>query len=613
MVAEKDNQQEMDTTENKQDKKFKEEKDEYPPRSIIIGNYTYTYKDTNKSGFSYRCKFKSLCNFTMTIDSENLDIIIKQESKPIKFKKTSIKYPNHTCKIKENSKSNLDNNTLDNNIITENISYTKKELYKTASILIKQNLHLKPLWHKNNLKNNNIDLSLNKIRNILYSLREEKFPDELYILNDISKITINLGNEENRKNLPFCPMKLNFINYNQNNRQESFIIFGTVWQLKLFFKVTYIFVDATFKTSPRGFYQTLNIMGFVEEIQMPIPLLIIPMTHKSFESYNNIFIIIKNLLENLNMKINFDKYIFITDYEKALRNGIIRNFPKSRFEGCYFHYVKILWCYAKKNGLCTKNRFKYTRLLIFCLKIYPYLVDEEQNNFLKEIKEYFNKIDDKYSEFFLYFDKNWKNNNLLRFQYFSEEKYLFRTNNFLERYHLLLSEIIENFHPKLPYYLDKIKNIIQSYYTDYIDNITKINKKEIYQFDIRKDIVNFIVNFQKRYKKKINFIGLVQMNIEDLVGVSKIVYNFLDIVFGIENSNETEDLIVKNFEDLSKEEQYNYFTKIKFIKNNVCKNLESIEVDNESEKSEEESESSEDIMNQEKSVYSKEGNSNLEI
>ena len=56
----------------------------------------------------------------------------------------------------------------------------------------------------------------------------------------------------------------------------------------------------------------------------------------------------------------------------------------------------------------------------------------------------------------------------------------------MERYHLLLSEIIENFHPKLPYYLDKIKNIIQRYYTDYIDNITKIKKKKFINLILEK-------------------------------------------------------------------------------------------------------------------------------
>ena len=72
-----------------------------------------------------------------------------------------------------------------------------------ARILINQNLELKPLWHKINLNKNHIILPLTKIRDILYSLREEKYPDENYILKDISKITIDLGNEDHLKHLPF--------------------------------------------------------------------------------------------------------------------------------------------------------------------------------------------------------------------------------------------------------------------------------------------------------------------------------------------------------------------------------------------------------------------------
>jgi len=79
-----------------------------------------------------------------------------------------------------------------------------------ARILINQNLELKPLCHKNNLNKNNIILPLTKIRYIFYSLREEKYPDENYILKDISKITIDLGREENLKNLPFCPYNISF-------------------------------------------------------------------------------------------------------------------------------------------------------------------------------------------------------------------------------------------------------------------------------------------------------------------------------------------------------------------------------------------------------------------
>lgn len=44
--------------------------------------------------------------------------------------------------------------------------------------------------------------------------------------------------------------------------------------MKLLSKITYLFVDATFKTSPRGYYHTLNIMGFVEDAKIPVPLFI---------------------------------------------------------------------------------------------------------------------------------------------------------------------------------------------------------------------------------------------------------------------------------------------------------------------------------------------------
>jgi hypothetical protein len=97
--------------------------------------------------------------------------------------------------------------------------------------LMKQNLELKPLWNKINLNKNNIILSLSKIWNISYNLRDAKYPDKNYILKDISKITIDLGKERPLKNLPFCPIKNSFINFNKSNRTESYIKFTTIWQL----------------------------------------------------------------------------------------------------------------------------------------------------------------------------------------------------------------------------------------------------------------------------------------------------------------------------------------------------------------------------------------------
>ena len=88
-------------------------------------------------------------------------------------------------------------------------------------------------------------------------------------------------------------------------------------------------------------------MGFIEEVSSPIPLIIIPMTNKSYESYNNIFIVIKSLIEEVNVNIKYDNIIIIADYETALRKSIMKNFPNIKLERCYFHYIKNLWKYMR--------------------------------------------------------------------------------------------------------------------------------------------------------------------------------------------------------------------------------------------------------------------------
>ena len=522
--------------------------------------YEYTFKDTNKSGFSYRCKYKTICGLTINIDKDNLNNIINNSGEIIKYVVSSKKYTNHTCK--NNLKTNIESNL---NIIKEEKGYSAKQIEETAKILINQNLELKPLWHKINLSKNNINMPLKKIRNILYSLREAKYPDELYIVNDISKITIDLGKEEKLKNLPFCHIRKAIINY-RKNRMETFLVFTTIWQLKMLTKTTYLFIDATFKTAPRGFYQTLNIMGFIEDVKKPILLIFVPMTHKSYESYNNIFVSIKTLIESLNISLKYDKLIIIADYEKALRNAVLNNFPDIKMEGCYFHYVKNLWSYAKKHSLCKKNILNKTQLIIFCFKIYPYILEEEKKEFLSKIKNHFENVNQKFKNFFDYFIKNWQNNNLLNFHYFSQEKYNFRTNNYLERYHLLLNEIIENYHPKLPFFLDKMKNIIKNYYNDYIIDLTNAQDVNIYQYDITKDMVDFIVKFQQKYKKKINSDDIIQFQNSEIIELSKSVYKFLDIVFGIENNKDSENLLLQNYNDLSDEQKLIMLNDISFIK-----------------------------------------------
>ena len=133
--------------------------EEFPAPTFKIGKFYYTYKDKNNKGYSYTCKFKKKCSFTITIYEPNLKNISNNKSDKIEYFITSKKYPSHTCEeiIAENDISNK-------KVITEEKSFTKADIEKMARILINQNLELKPLWHKINLNKNNIILPLTKIR-----------------------------------------------------------------------------------------------------------------------------------------------------------------------------------------------------------------------------------------------------------------------------------------------------------------------------------------------------------------------------------------------------------------------------------------------------------------
>ena len=152
-------------------------------------------------------------------------------------------------------------------------------------------------------------------------------------------------------------------------------------------------------------------------------------------------------------------------------------------EGCYFHYIKNLWKYAKSHSLCSKILFDKTKLIIFGFIIYHYLINEEKKYFYKKLNEYYSKLDDKYIAVFKYYNKFWIKNNLLNINQLSKEKYKFRTNNYIERYHLLLSE---NF---------------QLY--------IKISRE----------------------KKIIEFLDIIQLENEDLVLVSKITNKYFECSF----------------------------------------------------------------------------------
>ena len=79
---------------------------------------------------------------------------------------------------------------------------------------------------------------------------------------------------------------------------------------------------------------------------------------KTERIYDNVFNEFQKLIKYANIKIDFSKIKIMSDFELPLRKSIINNFKENELMGCYFHYIKNLYAYMKKLGLCNKKKFE---------------------------------------------------------------------------------------------------------------------------------------------------------------------------------------------------------------------------------------------------------------
>ena len=271
------------------------------------------------------------------------------------------------------------------------------------------------------------------------------------------------------------------------------------------------------------------------------------MTNKSKDIYNKIFHDLFEIMENFNIKTNKICKRIMSDFEYALRNSIKINFPNSKLNGCYFHFIKILWEKAKKLSLCNKLMIKNTKLLIFLFKILSFVESDNKSSFYEQIKNYFGKLENKYDKFINYFDKNWYNSKFINFDTLNQKEYLYRTNNYIENFHKQLNDAINGFHPKISYLVEKLKTFTIKSYHIYIESIVN-NKEEKYEkYSVINDILNFIIKYNRKYGTKLNANMIIQGEEETITDIDILCKNVLELLFDVEGGknelNEKEEIL----------------------------------------------------------------------
>lgn len=345
------------------------------PQELIFQNYTYKFKkELINSILSYRCMHRK-CNASLKISIENAKKIYSKKDEELSSIQFTLvgEHSNHPSENKIEDKSNS--------------IKTEKELLDLAKKLIKNKLKQPLSFHIQNLDNNKINISRNKIKNILQSLREEYFPKDVDFLEHIELIKIDLGDSEETKNLIYCPGKESFINP-KNNKSENIVFFSTLFQLKLISKCNELFIDGTFKMAPKKYYQILNFWGLLPIKKIYVPLLHVLMTSKCTIAYSHVFNLLIQCLSDINIECDFSSKIITTDYEKSLRNSINNTLKPKLLKGCYFHYSKALWKKCRDFGLTAKKYRKDSMIFIFCLKIFPFIHNEYRSIYIEKLEKF---------------------------------------------------------------------------------------------------------------------------------------------------------------------------------------------------------------------------------
>lgn len=130
-----------------------------------------------------------------------------------------------------------------------------------------------------------------------------------------------------------------------NDGTTRIILFCSEESRALIRETKEFFVDATFHSCPKPFYQLLSIHGDFGSTEFLIntrPLIYALMPNKKQISYDIVFQMIKSQLPELEINL------IHCDFEIAMWNAILKVYPNTNIKGCYYHWNRNMWRMGKK-------------------------------------------------------------------------------------------------------------------------------------------------------------------------------------------------------------------------------------------------------------------------
>ena len=360
--------------------------------------YLFFYKDNNRNNKSYtfhriykefyhlRCTDRK-CSGTAKYNIINGEIQITKDCTLSYDQHSYIKEHLIKKKIMENdlnSKDIDDNEEVQEvyfkylNSIYPNFNYYDIALYLHEKFKIKKIIYTKKEF---------INYKINNKKQLIYSDQRIKLLDE-----------IELDNEKLLK------IKLEFM---QENKSETYTIriYGTNESIKLLNdpSVTQYFIDGTYRCVPHTIKSVNALVAIVcynAETKKFELCLIATMNKEDFDCYKQFYSLLKNRFNFKPLKITCD---FALSNIKAIKE--VFNGEETLLIPCFFHLVQSWWRNAGKFGLRKKNIVEKTRVVIFNLKLLPFLEESQAKKFYEKIIEEYDE--DSFQPFYKYFEKTW--------------------------------------------------------------------------------------------------------------------------------------------------------------------------------------------------------------
>ena len=277
--------------------------------------------------------------------------------------------------------------------------------------------------------------------------------------------------------------------------------------------ITQYFIDETYRCVPHSI-KSVNVLilliGYNKKLQIFELCLIATMNKENLDMYKQFYLQLKTMY-------NFKPKIITCDFNLSNINAINEIFSENEVViiPCFFHLVQCWWRNANKYGLRKKKIVEHTRVMIFNLKLIPFLKETEAIEFYHKIKDEFDQ--EEFIPFFDYFERNWLNlseENDSKYKldiwsyygkfYFKEtrkaliskdvlDKYIFISNNACESVNNLINNFIQ-INSKVS--VDKFEMIIKTLFIrlECNRNNRNQNKERIIHKRVLSDILLEIIN-----------------------------------------------------------------------------------------------------------------------